>query len=122
MPLLAVCLEGIMYFCAGPGSQKGRNLARDPRCVLTAAATGLDVIIEGTAEVVTDADTLNQAAGAYMAKYGWDAMPQDGAFMGEGAPTAGPPPLALYRLVPETAFAFGTDESLNAMRWTFNRA
>ncbi len=108
-----------MYFCAGPNTQKGRNLSRDPRCVLTAATTGLDVIIEGTAEVVTDDATLDQAAEVYMTKYGWDAKPQDGAFMGDGAPTAGPPPLALYRLVPETAFAFGTDESLNAMKWTF---
>ncbi len=46
-------------------------------------------------------------------------MPRDGAFYGEGAPTAGPPPLDLYEVVPKVAFALGTAESLNAMRWTF---
>src|SRR5438445_74735 len=41
MPLLAVCVEEKIYFCAGPKTQKARNLARDSRCVLTTAAGGV---------------------------------------------------------------------------------
>lgn len=122
MPLLAVCVEGRMYFCAGPRTQKARNLARDPHCVLTTTTPGLDIVVEGTAVLVTDQRTLEDAADVYRARYGWDAEPRDGAFQGEGAPTAGPPPLNLYRLQPARAFGFGTDGSLNAMRWTFSQA
>ncbi len=119
MPLLAVCIDGDVYFCAGAHTQKARNLARDARCALTTATEGLDVVVEGTAAVVTDPAIVERAAAAYMVKYGWDAEPRDGAFHGEGAPTAGPPPLDLYRVLPATAFAFGTDESSNATRWRF---
>ena len=51
---------------------------------------------------------------------GWDAEPGEDAFYGDCAPTAGPAPLHLYELVLERVFGFGTDESLNAMRWTFD--
>ena len=119
MPLLAVCVEGEMYFCAGTGTRKSRNLARDPRCMLSSATEGLDLVVEGRAIPVADAAVLDRTARAYKEKYGWDAEPRDGAFQGEGAPTAGPPPLTLYRLEAARAFGFGTDQSLNAMRWTF---
>ncbi len=120
MPLLAVCVEEKIYFCAGPKTQKARNLARDSRCVLTTAAEGVDVVVEGRAVRVTDSGTVVRAAHAYRAKYGWDAEPGEDAFYGDGAPTAGPAPLHLYELVLERVFGFGTDESLNAMRWTFD--
>ncbi|TMC36966.1 MAG: pyridoxamine 5'-phosphate oxidase family protein [Chloroflexi bacterium] len=121
MPLLAVSVDRAIYFCAGPATRKARNLARESRCVLTTAADGVDIVVEGKAVRVTDGPTLERVADEYRSKYGWDPEPRDGEFHGEGAPTAGPPPLHLYELVPETAFGFGTDESLNAMRWTFDR-
>jgi nitroimidazol reductase NimA-like FMN-containing flavoprotein (pyridoxamine 5'-phosphate oxidase superfamily) len=120
MPLLAVTLNGRVLFCAGPRTQKARNLARDPRCVLTTAAEGMDIVVEGEAALVTDEATLRRAADVYLAKYGWDAEPRDGAFRAEGAPTAGPPPLHLYEVRPTKVLSFGTDESVNAMRWTMS--
>ena len=92
-----------------------------PEAARVSAADGVDVVVEGRAVRVTDGPTLERVADEYRSKYGWDAEPREGEFRGEGAPTAGPPPLHLYELVPETAFGFGTDESLNAMRWTFDR-
>jgi nitroimidazol reductase NimA-like FMN-containing flavoprotein (pyridoxamine 5'-phosphate oxidase superfamily) len=121
MPLLAVSFDGRTYFCAGQGTRKARNLASDPRCVLTTAADGMDIVIEGTAVRVDDPGTLRRAADTYLAKYGWDAQPRDGAFHGDGAPTAGPPPLYLYEVRPSTIFSFGTDDAHNAMRWTIDR-
>lgn len=121
MPLLSVVVDGAIYFCAGPNTQKARNLARDPRCVLTTAAEGIDIVVQGKAARVAEAATLVRAAEDYRSKYGWDAEPREGAFHGEGAPTAGPPPLYLFELVPQTAFGFGTDESSNAMRWSFDQ-
>ena len=120
MPLLAVTLDGRIFFCAGPQTRKARNLARDSRCVLTTAAEGMDIVVEGEAVIITDDPTLRRVAGAYLSKYGWDAEPRDGALWAEGAPTAGPPPLDLYELRPRKVFSFGTDESVNAMRWTMS--
>src|SRR5438128_7230699 len=81
MPLLAVCVEEKIYFCAGPKTQKARNLARDSRCVLTTAAEGVDVVVEGRAVRVTDSGTLARAAhvlrlvGMFVSlrRYGWAA-------------------------------------------------
>src|SRR3954447_11310935 len=38
----------------GRGTRKGRNLERDPRCTLALALHELDLVVRGTAEVVTD--------------------------------------------------------------------
>jgi nitroimidazol reductase NimA-like FMN-containing flavoprotein (pyridoxamine 5'-phosphate oxidase superfamily) len=119
MPLLAVRVDEGMYFCAGPSSRKARNLARNRNCVLATAAGGVDVVVEGKAARVSEPSTLVRAAAVYKAKYGWHAEPRGNAFYGAGAPTAGPPPLHLYELIPERVYGFGTDESLNAMRWSF---
>src|SRR5262249_38005303 len=36
-PLVAVWLDGSLYFCTGPDEIKARNLARNPQCILTTA-------------------------------------------------------------------------------------
>src|SRR6476646_4382295 len=57
-PLLGVFLDGSMFFCTGPTEQKARNLRTDRRCQLMTGTDrwdkGLDVVIEGRAEPVTD--------------------------------------------------------------------
>ena len=119
MPLLSVWVDRALYFCAGATTRKARNLARNANCAIAAGADDMDLVVEGTAVRVRDADRLQRVAGVYRSKYGWDPMPRDGAFYGEGAPTAGPPPLNLYEVAPKIVFGFGTRESLNAMRWSF---
>jgi nitroimidazol reductase NimA-like FMN-containing flavoprotein (pyridoxamine 5'-phosphate oxidase superfamily) len=37
-PLLAVWLEGALYFCAGAATRKAKNLARNRYCTLTAVS------------------------------------------------------------------------------------
>src|SRR5215203_282242 len=34
-PLVAVWLDGVLYFCTGPHERKARNLGQNPHCVLT---------------------------------------------------------------------------------------
>jgi nitroimidazol reductase NimA-like FMN-containing flavoprotein (pyridoxamine 5'-phosphate oxidase superfamily) len=120
VPVLSVWLDGALYFCAGATTRKARNLAQNPACVITAGTDDLDLVVEGTAVHVSDAVRLERVAGAYRSKYGWEPAPRDGAFYGEGAPTAGPPPLDAYAVAPQVAFGFGTGASLNAMRWSFS--
>jgi hypothetical protein len=119
IPVLAVWLDGTLYFAAGPSTRKARNLAGLPECVVTADGDDLHLVIEGAVAKVRDSDLLLRVAEAYGGKYGWEVTVRDGAFYAVGAPTAGPPPYDVYRLRPAIAFAFGTDEAYGATRWRF---
>ena len=62
-----------LVFSTGGRSRKARNLAADPRCVVTTADATEPVIVQGSAERVTDADELTRLLAVYEAKYpgGW---------------------------------------------------
>jgi pyridoxine/pyridoxamine 5'-phosphate oxidase len=64
--------EGEFWFATGEGTRKGRNLARDPRCTLTLATHEFDLVVEGTAEKVTDPELVADMA-ARAAAGGWPA-------------------------------------------------
>ena len=121
-PVLAVWVGGALYSSTNPTARKGRNLAGDPRCSVTARTDDLDVVLEGTATRVTDDETLERVAGAYWSKYGWPVEIRDGAFDAPyGAPTAGPPPYVVYEIAPVRIFGFGTSDDLGprTTRWRF---
>ena len=116
-PLGVVSVEGVWYFTSGPGTGKSRNLARDPRCVLSVATHPYDLVLEGSAERVADGAELEQVAAAFRAQ-GWDPDVAGDAFTAEySAPSAGPPPWYVYRLVPERVYAFGTADPYGATRF-----
>jgi hypothetical protein len=124
VPVWAVWLDGALHFATGQGTRKGRNLARNPRCVVALSGGGLDLMIEGSAARLTDEARLRRVAAVYAAK-GWHATVRDGAFQDtEGAPTAGPPPYDVYVVTPTVAFGFGTGaENYNhPTRWRFAQA
>jgi nitroimidazol reductase NimA-like FMN-containing flavoprotein (pyridoxamine 5'-phosphate oxidase superfamily) len=108
-PVLAVWLGGALYTTSADQARKGRNLTADPRCTVTARTENMDVVLEGTAAKVTDADVLHRLAEAYRSKYSWPVTVTDGAFDAPyGAPTAGPPPYHPYEITPVTVYGFGT--------------
>ena len=47
-------VDGSFFFETGRTTRKGRNLARDPRCTLAIALKEFDLVVEGTASIVTD--------------------------------------------------------------------
>jgi hypothetical protein len=116
-PLIAVWLEGALYFCTGPGERKAQNLAQNLHCVLTtgcnALAAGLDLVVEGDAAQVRDEATLRCVADAYAAKYGWHFTVQDGVLVGDGGAAL------TYAVGPVTAFGFGRGHSFSQTRWRF---
>ena len=110
---------GKVYFVSGSGTRKSRNLAQNANCVISMSLTGIDLVIEGTAARVTDGLTLERLAKRY-AHQGWPATVEDGAFTYDySAPSAGPPPWALYALTPTTVFGVLTVEPGGATRWRF---
>ena len=119
-PLIAVWLEGALYFCTGEGERKAKNLTRNAHCVLTTGCNtlhaGLDLVIEGDAARVSDAARLRRVADAYEAKYGsgWHFEVRDGALHGDAGNIA-----VVYEVAPATAFGFGKGEPFSQTRWRF---
>jgi nitroimidazol reductase NimA-like FMN-containing flavoprotein (pyridoxamine 5'-phosphate oxidase superfamily) len=107
MPLIGLWFEGAFYFLTGDGTRKGRNLAGDPRCVITASSTALpslDLIIEGDARKVTDEKPLRQVIEAFGSRLEWPLEIRGEEVYGESAPTAGPPPYSVYQVTPALVF------------------
>jgi nitroimidazol reductase NimA-like FMN-containing flavoprotein (pyridoxamine 5'-phosphate oxidase superfamily) len=109
-PLIGVAHEGVMHFCTGPDEQKARNLEHNARVALTtgnnAWASGLDVVVEGTALRVLERDALQRLADAYETKYGsvWHFDVGDGVFVTEQGGGA-----AVFRIEPAKVLAFAKE-------------
>jgi nitroimidazol reductase NimA-like FMN-containing flavoprotein (pyridoxamine 5'-phosphate oxidase superfamily) len=78
--------DGALYFCTGPGEQKALNLRANDECALTTGdnrwKAGLDVVVEGRAEQVTNEALLRALAAMWKTKYDgdWQYDVRDGAF------------------------------------------
>ncbi|MBV9602054.1 MAG: pyridoxamine 5'-phosphate oxidase family protein [Chloroflexi bacterium] len=92
-PLPAMWLDGALHFGTGLDEQKGRNLGRNPNCILTTGNNsyrqGLDVVVEGRAERVTDRPTLVRLAELWLSKIAWPYEVIEGGFR---HPRGGPQP------------------------------
>lgn len=124
--LLAVWLDGAMHICTGVTERKAKNLAGNPRVVLTTGCntqTGLDVVVEGKAVPLTDDATLQRLADAWVAKYGedWRYTVRDGAFYhGEGSVREEAATRAfVYEIAPVTVFGFSKGDVFAQTRWRF---
>ena len=117
----ALWLEDTFWFVTGQRSAKGRNLARDGRCSLSVAVGDYDVVVNGTASVVTDPAVVAARVEDYNDD-GWPCFVDDSGtgldapFM---APSAGPAPWSVYRLDRTSATALHCAEPGGATRWTF---
>lgn len=116
VPLMPVWADDLPCFASRPGSRKSRNLAGDPRCVLTATDGTLDLVVEGEAVRVTGEDGIRRVLDAFKAKYGWELSVRDGSAFADDLP--GSPEYGLYRIVPTRAFGYGADGA-TATRWRF---
>jgi hypothetical protein len=120
----ALWVDGAFWFESGEGTRKGRNLANDPRCTLSLATYAFDLVVEGTAEQVRDTGTVASMAARWNAQ-GWPARVDESgvALTAEfSAPSAGPPPWAVYRITLDRATAVRTVEPGGATRWWFRSA
>lgn len=126
-PLLAAWLDGALYFCTGPDERKAKNLAQNPRCVVTtgcnALGEGLDVVVEGEAVRTTDDEKLRRVAEAYLSKYGedWRFAVRDGAFYHNVGSLRDDDPGAawVFGVAPKTVFGFGKGGPFSQTRWRF---
>lgn len=106
-PLVAVWLDDAVHFCTGPDEQKAVNLRANRHVLLTTGCndwrSGVDVMIEGDAEPVTDEATLTRLAGAWRQKWDgeWQYDVADQAFAHEGGRAL------VFAVAPTKVLAFG---------------
>jgi general stress protein 26 len=118
-PLVAVWLDGALYFCTGPEERKAKNLRRNSHCIITTGRNvfeGLDVVVEGEAKRVTEPAKLQRVADAYEAKYDepFRFTVRDDAFLNGAGGEA-----LVYEVAPVKAFGFGKGKSFSQTRWRF---
>jgi hypothetical protein len=130
-PILGLWLDGSFYSVISESSRKGKNVAQDPRCALAASSTvrpSLDIIVEGEASIVPDGAELRRVVAAFGTTMTWPLELRDGRVFGPHAPTAGPPPYAVFQLTPKTVYGLpgvaGMDEEdgapFSSTRWRFS--
>lgn len=113
--------DGALYFCTGPAERKAKNLVPNTRCVVTTGCNrldGLDVVVEGAAELVGDEAELRSVAGAYESKYRAQLTEPDGIWFGLADAIRGGQAL-VYRVAPRRSFGFGKGKQLSRTRWRF---
>jgi nitroimidazol reductase NimA-like FMN-containing flavoprotein (pyridoxamine 5'-phosphate oxidase superfamily) len=107
MPVWGLWLDEQVWFSTARLSRKGRNLSHAPDVVVHLESGDDVVILEGTAQEVTDPARLSQFAEAYLAKY-------------DLRPDVVDPLNLTYAVQVHTAFAWlESDFPGGATRWQF---
>ena len=116
-PLVAVWLDGVIYFTTGADEQKAVNLRQNPRVTLLTGCNtwdrGLDVVIEGSAVQVSDGASLERLAKAWTTKWDgrWHFEAIDGVFHHEDGGEA-----LVFSVTPDKLLAFAKGESFSQTR------
>jgi hypothetical protein len=125
--LVGVWHDDAFAFCTGPEEQKARNLEVNPQVAVTTGGTGAngwasgkDVVVEGTATRVTDAEALQALTDAWFAKYGedWKFEVRGAEFVelsSSGGKTAGG--AWVYRVSSAKVLVFGDAHGQTAYRF-----
>jgi nitroimidazol reductase NimA-like FMN-containing flavoprotein (pyridoxamine 5'-phosphate oxidase superfamily) len=125
-PVVPVLVDETLYFMTGTEEQKARNIERNPKVALITGANtwdrGLDVVVEGTARMVTDDATLRGAAAAWGATWDgrWTLVSAPGGLrhMDEGEPE--PYEIRVYAIDPTVAYGHAKGGFAHT-RYTFER-
>ena len=120
-PLIALWIDGSLYFTTGDEEQKALNLQANTHCAVTtgcnAYGEGLDIVIEGVASLARGQEKLERIAAAYQSKYGWTFHARGGEFYNdehEGKP------VLVYEVTPAKILGFGKGEPFSQTRWRFH--
>jgi uncharacterized pyridoxamine 5'-phosphate oxidase family protein len=118
--LVAVWLDGALYFCTGKTERKAKNLVHNAHCIITTGcntlSSGVDLVIEGEAVRIIDESRLQRVADGYASKYNSPFLftVRDNVFLNSEGGEA-----LVYKVVPVTVFGFGKGEVFSQTRWRF---
>lgn len=110
MPVWGVWHQDFFWFSSSNQSRKSRNLAADPRCVVTTEDAPNPVIVEGAAELIRDPQDLETILTLENAKYSTDY----------GIEMLDPALNSTWRVRPNWAFGLREDDFTGSpTRWEF---
>ena len=105
-PLPAMWLDAKLHFCTGAHEQKAKNIEANPHCVLTTGTnsyrSGLDVVVEGRVDRVTDNGMLARLAQVWRDKIDWVFEVGDGVFLDSESAGA----VLVFAVTPSKILAF----------------
>jgi hypothetical protein len=106
MIIWGLWFDGAFWFGTGGKTQKARNLAKNPNCIVGTQNAAEAVILEGVAERINDVGVLKKLAPISLRKYGMSGS--DGSE-------------PVYRVRPTRVFGF-IEKTFpkTATRWTFD--
>ena len=106
MVIWGMWFEGKFFFSTGANSRKAKNLAANPRCVITTGNSDEAVILEGRVSPVNDRALRSRYTEAVTKKYKFDLGPYSEE--------------PIYALEPQRAFALVEKDFVgSATRWTW---
>ena len=121
-PVVAAWHEGALWFSTGEGEQKLLNLRANPHVIATTGCNhwdrGVDVIVEGRAEQVTDDAVLTRVVKAFSTKWDgrWQWAARDGAFRD---PTSFEGEALVFSITPAKVFAHSKGDPFGATTHKF---
>jgi general stress protein 26 len=104
MIIWGLWFDGTFWFGTGSKTQKARNLAKNPNCIVGTHEAAEAVILEGVAEVVTDRGVIRKLEPESLRKYGMSG--------GGSEPVYRVRPRRVFGLIEKTF-------TKTATRWTF---
>jgi general stress protein 26 len=110
-PVVAVWTQDSLFFMTGDHEQKSANLRADPRVALTTGRNewdrGLDVVVEGTAVLVTEPSLLAGLVDAWATKWDgrWTLVVHDGALRHDAGGELLDFRIEAYAVAPTRAYA-----------------
>ena len=120
-PLVAVWYGEALYFCTGDTEQKAVNLRDNSHVTFTTGCnnwdSGLDVVVEGDAVVVTDDALLRQLADAWTRRWDgrWQYQVRDGSFKHPGVDGRIP----VFEVAPTRVLAFAKGSPFSYTKHSF---
>ena len=108
MPVWGVWIDDAFYFSTGNQSRKARNLIENPRCSICCELGEDQIVLEGSAQLMDDANLARKFGEAYQAKYDFDMEGFNEPF---------------YAVHPKAIFGFTTADdqfTKTATRWMFD--
>jgi nitroimidazol reductase NimA-like FMN-containing flavoprotein (pyridoxamine 5'-phosphate oxidase superfamily) len=124
-PVVGVWHDGALHFSTADTEQKAINLRANPHVILTTGcnrwAEGLDVVVEGDAERITDQDELERLATVWATKWDgrWRYLVRDGCFYHHDEHEVLPDAILVFSVTPTKVFAFAKGDPFSHTRHRF---
>lgn len=116
-PVIAAWVDDALWFPTGDREQKARNLDLHPQVAITTGCNaferGLDIVVEGVADVSADNAALQRVADRFASKYDWHFTVRDGTLNDDSGS-----PARVYCVRPRVAYGFARGTAGHT-RWTF---